>query len=81
MLLGDQPISNSLQDKLDRADFCKYLAKAVLSYKSEECIVIGLLGSWGSGKSSMLNMIIEFLFKSSRPYNKITKPIIVKFNP
>jgi len=61
MLLGDQPISNSLQDKLDRADFCKYLAKAVLSYESKECIVIGLLGSWGSGKSSMLNMVIEFL--------------------
>ena len=81
MLLGDQPISNSLQDKLERADFCKYLAKAILSYESKECIVIGLLGSWGSGKSSMLNMIIEFLNKSSRKYNRITKPIIVRFNP
>ena len=81
MLLGDQPISNSLQDKLERADFCKYLAKAILSYESKECIVIGLLGSWGSGKSSMLNMIIEFLYKSSKKYNRITKPIIVKFNP
>jgi predicted KAP-like P-loop ATPase len=81
MLLGDQPISNSLQDKLDRADFCKYLAKAVLSYQSKECIVIGLLGSWGSGKSSMLNMIIEFLYKSSKRQNRYEKPIIVKFNP
>ena len=81
MLLGDQPISNSQQDKLERADFCKYLAKAILSYESNECIVIGLLGSWGSGKSSMLNMIIEFLNKSSKKYNRITKPIIVKFNP
>jgi len=81
MLLGDQPISNSLQDKLDRADFCKYLAKAILSYESKECIVIGLLGSWGSGKSSMLNMIIEFLYKSSKSQNRFKKPIIVKFNP
>ena len=81
MLLGDHPISNSLQDRLDRADFCKYLAKAILSYESKECIVIGLLGSWGSGKSSMLNMIVEFLYKSSKPYDKNAKPIIVKFNP
>jgi predicted KAP-like P-loop ATPase len=81
MLLGDQPISNSLQDKLDRADFCKYLAKAVLSYQSKECIVIGLLGSWGSGKSSMLNMIIEFLYKGSKRQSRFDKPIVVKFNP
>ena len=81
MLLGDQPISSSSQDRLDRADFCKYLAGAISGYKSSECIVLGLLGTWGSGKSSILNMTVEFLEKNLKGQKNSIKPIIVRFNP
>lgn len=74
---ADRPINSIGEDKLGRAVFSRQLAKAIEDYDSDDSIVIGVYGKWGTGKTSILNMTIEELENSS---NK-RKLIVVKFNP
>ena len=55
---ADRPIENLEQDRLGRASFSKQLGQAIYEYKSSEGIIIGLFGKWGSGKTSVINMMI-----------------------
>ncbi|MDD5796506.1 MAG: P-loop NTPase fold protein [Oscillospiraceae bacterium] len=79
MFSSDKPIESSQNDKLNRKSFAKQLAQAILSYKDQENFTIGLYGKWGTGKTSLINMIVEEI--SEQTYGDINKPIIVKFNP
>lgn len=81
MFRADQPITECSEDKLDRTAFAESLGKAILSYKSKECIVLGLFGSWGTGKTSLLNMCVECINQATESYKLDEKPIIIKFNP
>lgn len=81
MFKADQPITKCSEDKLGRASFAESLARAILSYKSTECIVLGLFGSWGTGKTSLINMCLECINKAVVSYPKNEKPIVIKFNP
>jgi len=82
--LYDAPITEPNQDQLGRANFAKSLAKSILTMKAPEGYVLGLHGPWGSGKTSILNLVLYYL-KDQRqieeaflPHDKI---IIVEFNP
>ena len=77
MLNSDQPIKSSLEDSLGRNRFANSLSKAILSHTDKSSLVIGLYGNWGSGKTSLLNLIRENIEKS----NYKNKPIIVRYNP
>lgn len=79
MFGSDKPIENIKNDKLNRKDFSQQLAHAILSYKNEDNFTIGLCGKWGTGKTSIINMIIEEITKQTAGSND--KPLIVKFNP
>lgn len=57
----DRPIRMQQHDLLDRAGFAQRLALAISSWKNQESLVISLTGSWGSGKSSIKNMALEYL--------------------
>lgn len=81
MFKADQPITKCSEDKLGRASFAESLARAILSYKSEECIVLGLFGSWGTGKTSLINMCLECIHEAIISHSEDEKPIIIKFNP
>jgi predicted KAP-like P-loop ATPase len=76
LLTADQPISSSTQDLLNRTGFAGEIAKGILSLRTEESFVIGIHGAWGTGKTSLLNLIREQLQRSSGP-----PPLIVTFNP
>jgi hypothetical protein len=56
----DQPIKNAKDDLFGWDDLAKRLGDA-LTLTSEDPIVIGLYGAWGSGKSSLMNMVAESL--------------------
>lgn len=71
---SDIAIKESKDDKLNRTEFAKRLVASVNSWKEEESIVIGLYGEWGTGKTSVLNLMQEGL-------NKKQNTIIVPFNP
>ena len=76
----DRPITAKAQDVLNRAPFAENLARAILNYSSTESLVIGLYGEWGSGKTSIINMMVERLTDVKRD-KKLPAPIIVRFNP
>ena len=81
MFKADQPITKCSEDKLGRTSFAEPLAQAILSYKSDECVVLGLFGSWGTGKTSLINMCLECINKAVVSYSENEKPIVIKFNP
>jgi len=76
MLISDSPILKSKEDKLNRKKFTEDLARAINELKTDDCFVIGLYGKWGSGKTSVLNMIIERLEELKTP-----DTVIMGFNP
>ena len=77
MLKEDNDIKNIDDDVLNRANFAKSLALNIQNYFNRQdinnCLTIGLMGEWGSGKTSLLNMTEKYL--------KDYKIKIIKFNP
>lgn len=59
MLCPDLPITKSDDDVLNRGSFAESLAKTIVQYSSPSSLTIGLYGRWGSGKTSLLNIIFE----------------------
>lgn len=71
-MYNDSPIKYERQDKLNRAKFAQSVSKSIIkTRKGNNSIVIGLMGGWGTGKSSILNLI----------ENSMTDVNIVRFNP
>lgn len=83
MIKSDAPIKTKKDDLLGRVKFSESLGKALLEWKNEDGIVIGLYGKWGSGKSSVINLAIEYIENETKKkkYTKKDKPIIIRFNP
>ncbi len=81
MFSGDRPIQNHHQDRLGRALFARYLARAMLEHPDTDSFVIGLYGSWGSGKTSVINLILEELNVASSNMLDEEKPIVLNFSP
>ena len=72
-MYNDRPIKDEHQDKLNRTKFANSIAESIINIpKNHDSIVIGLMGDWGTGKSSLLNLI----------GNKIPPDVnILRFNP
>lgn len=81
MFVTDRPIESYKEDTLGRYPFAKSLGESILSYKNEESIAIGLFGGWGYGKTSIINMVEEYIIKASVKISEEKKPIIIRFNP
>lgn len=75
-LLIDAPISNSEQDILARTSFANELAKVIANQQTTESIVLALRGDWGSGKSSIKNLVVENIREKFE--NKVH---VLEFNP
>ncbi len=58
---GDHALSTRAEDALGRAPLAEAIAAHVASVGSEEGVVFGLVGPWGSGKTSLLGMIEDSL--------------------
>ena len=76
---SDKPIENSEQDLLGRITFSKQLGEAINSYDGKDGLVLGLFGKWGTGKTSILNMVVNEINQLSK--NEDNRPIIVNFSP
>ena len=78
---ADQPIRTPDEDIRGRKDIARSLATALLDYTASDSIVLGMYGSWGSGKTSILNMTLSYVDESTRESMGEDKPIILQFNP
>ncbi len=76
-LLPDAPISSPGFDRLDRMPFVRSFAEAIRAVKGTDSVVLALAGPWGSGKSSLLNLIAGELEKTSGDH----PPLVMRFNP
>lgn len=76
---ADKPIESSEQDLLGRTTFSKQLGEAIYKYDGKDGLVIGVFGKWGSGKTSVLNMVVKEINQLSE--NDDDSPIIVNFAP
>ncbi|MGH9715789.1 MAG: KAP family P-loop NTPase fold protein [Candidatus Acidiferrales bacterium] len=73
MSRGDNPIQTSDEDTLGRAAVARSFARQVLTLDASQGVVVGVLGPWGSGKTSFFNL--------ARPqFGKAGVPIL-DFNP
>jgi predicted KAP-like P-loop ATPase len=73
---ADRPIGTRAEDLLGRAGFADSLASAIKGWKGNESLVIALYDQWGSGKSSVKNMVLQSLRSV-----EANSPLIVEFNP
>lgn len=71
----DHPIESCSDDILGRKPIARRIARQLLSAPRDHSIVFGLYGPWGSGKTSLLNMIAEEMETAENP------PVVVRFNP
>ncbi|MHB8104600.1 MAG: KAP family P-loop NTPase fold protein, partial [Dehalococcoidales bacterium] len=81
MFNSDKPIKSKTEDILRRSQFAEALGQSIINYKAKDSLVIGLFGEWGSGKSSIINMVEEYIESIYQVKNRENKPIIIKFNP
>lgn len=75
MFSSDRPINKSSEDLLGRSAFSKRIATAITNLKTGDSTVIGLYGAWGSGKTSIINMIEEELERTQSGI------LVIRFNP
>ncbi len=76
-LHGDRPLGRGDEDRLDFSAVAERLATAITDEASRSGFVIGLEGEWGSGKSSLLYLVVSAL--SAKRGKK--RPILVNFQP
>ena len=75
MLSPDLPIAKLEEDELNRGSFAESLAKTLVQYSFPSSLTIGLYGEWGSGKTSLLNMVFENVERID------DSVVVLRFNP
>lgn len=59
---NDNPIESPQEDLFERKYFSYYLAKGIINLENDKSsFVIGILGKWGEGKTSAINMTLKYL--------------------
>lgn len=78
-VIQDIPLSNIVDDKLGRENIVDLVVDSINAYvqKDHSCLVYGIYGKWGEGKTSLMNFVEEKLL-AQRANENIN---IIKFNP
>ncbi len=79
MFISDTPINVEEDDVLGRARFSHALAETIIDFDDTKSIVIGLYGKWGVGKSSVVNLMLDYLEKKKEYIDK--QVLTISFNP
>ncbi|MCF8467875.1 MAG: KAP family NTPase [Sneathiella sp.] len=76
--LPDNPIHSLEEDEMDREQFVRRLCSALINPNTKQAtgLKIGITGEWGSGKSSILNMLEKVI---NETYSD--GALIVRFDP
>ena len=71
--LPDEPITSSSADILGFSDFVELIQTSI--YYTETPFVYGILGDWGTGKTSILRLVEEQLTQDAKPDVPLCMPI------
>jgi predicted KAP-like P-loop ATPase len=71
----DRPIKGAAEDEFGRELFAKSLAGALSAATLGGGLVVALEGEWGSGKTSVLNMV-QMSLEQMEPL-----PLVIRFDP
>lgn len=73
----ERPIQNEEQDRFGRAGFVHRVANSLIGHDGKKArgVIVGIVGPWGSGKSSVLNLLANELERRD------PKPVVVRFDP
>ena len=74
-LSSERPIETLAEDQLGRKDFAAAVAKVIGQWTGRDSLVLAIYGPWGSGKSSIKNMVLDALSKQN------ARTIPLEFNP
>jgi predicted KAP-like P-loop ATPase len=55
------PIRTAAEDLLGRKQFAQALARVLYHHRGNDSLVVALRGGWGSGKTSIKNLVVEAL--------------------
>ena len=55
--ISDRPIELPSEEMLGRSDFSTYVANQIINSPDHGSLRIGVYGSWGEGKTSILHLI------------------------
>lgn len=80
LLIKDEPLTNSKDDLIDYSETIKSIYNYCVNVYSDKSFVIGIIGKWGSGKTSLINLVKEELEKEEE-LKEEDKVIILKFSP
>jgi len=72
---SDRPLKDPKDDVLGYSEFAKGLAAALDQMAPQEGFVVAIHGTWGSGKTTVVNFLCHYLEESSSSFT------VVKFNP
>jgi hypothetical protein len=61
IIRSDEPIRTAGEDVLGRARVAAAIAESIRNVDASQGAVIGILGPWGSGKTSLVNLVLEEL--------------------
>lgn len=75
--------NSKLKDELGRRSFANTITKLITSHDQENCLVVGIEGSWGDGKSYTIEQIRREIEKYNQNLRNLGHPEIlwVNFNP
>jgi hypothetical protein len=73
-LSSDAPIERGEDDRFGRGRIAERIAAEARRAPAESGFVIGLSGPWGSGKTSIANLVVELLEEDNQT-------VVVRFNP
>jgi predicted KAP-like P-loop ATPase len=77
----DAPITTASEDRLGRSDFAAALTEAIATVSGRDSFVIGIHGKWGTGKSSVLNLIAETIDRRNKAAAEGGILYVLRFNP
>ena len=78
MFTADKPLRHVSEDEYGRERYVENLAYAIVTGDDSNGLVVGVEGEWGSGKTSVKNMLIERLQQQMCLPNRRTH--IIKFD-
>lgn len=76
-LNGDKALKGAAEDRLGFAAIAEAIAASLVTQPKVDGLVLGIEGRWGSGKSSLINMMLDAI----RDVGAEVRPEIVEFKP